>query len=351
LLAALAMPAARAGFTGFDDDHFEMINGVRLHFRVRGTNKMMNPYMVVLSGGPGFSSSMFLPWGTTSGVEEWLNVVYLDQRGSGQSAPLAFANPAAPTAEEAKGYNIATLIADIEGVRKFLKIGPWYVLGHSWGGMLGLEYVVANPDSVRGFIDVDGLVSQPNAQESALTFARTFYEGLQKSATRDSEKTAAAGKLAEVIRMQGLPAGDDRWSGVLSLLQGDPGLFSALYYQHADRSTTYNDMIGEAIKLYSKKLKKDRPPFTLFQPQPEAALRRTEGYTTRDDTALFEKVKVPTLIIHGQQDHLIPLAQAEAARAAIKGANMFVVSDSGHFPFVEQPVKMTQAILAFTIKD
>ena len=64
----------------FDEDHHEVINGAMLHFRVRGADKA-NPYLVILHGGPGFSSHMFYAWGPS--LEKSLNVVYLDQRGGG----------------------------------------------------------------------------------------------------------------------------------------------------------------------------------------------------------------------------------------------------------------------------
>ena len=91
---------------------------------------------------------MFYPWGPS--LEKTLNVVYLDQRGSGESARLPVANVMAPKPAEIKGYTIANLVADIEGVRQILKVDKWYVLGHSWGGMLGLEYVTAHPGPCPG---------------------------------------------------------------------------------------------------------------------------------------------------------------------------------------------------------
>jgi pimeloyl-ACP methyl ester carboxylesterase len=80
LLLLTALPAF-----AFDEDHHEVINGAMLHFRVRGTDKA-HPYLVLLHGGPGFSAHMFYPWGAS--LEKTLNVVYLDQRGSGESARL-----------------------------------------------------------------------------------------------------------------------------------------------------------------------------------------------------------------------------------------------------------------------
>src|SRR5262245_40270264 len=91
----------------FDEDHYETINGTRLHFRVRGHDKS-NPYLLLLHGGPGASALEFYPWGQL--LEKQLNVVYLDQRGCGLSQRVRFATPGQPTADEAKGFQFADMV-------------------------------------------------------------------------------------------------------------------------------------------------------------------------------------------------------------------------------------------------
>ncbi|WP_309714162.1 alpha/beta fold hydrolase [Armatimonas sp.] len=104
-----------------DTDFRVLCNGTKLHFRVRGTSAK-NPHLLLLHGGPGFSSHMFYPWGVA--LESKLNLVYLDQRGCGESEKL--------TPQTAKSFTVATLLKDIEAVRAHLKLGKWFVLGHSW---------------------------------------------------------------------------------------------------------------------------------------------------------------------------------------------------------------------------
>src|SRR5579862_5086197 len=126
LLLALNVTRAWA----FDEDHKEKINGVMLHFRVRGDDKA-NPYLLILHGGPGYSAHMFYPWGPA--LEKNLNVIYLDQRGCGESTRYHSVSPS-QTQEALREFAIVNQIKDIEGVREYLKISRWYVLGHSWGG-------------------------------------------------------------------------------------------------------------------------------------------------------------------------------------------------------------------------
>ncbi len=325
LLLLMALPAF-----AFDEDHREVINGATLHFRVRGTDRA-HPYLVILHGGPGFSAHMFYPWG--SSLEKTLNVVYLDQRGSGESARLTVANVMAPTPAEIKGYTVASLVEDIEGVRRSLKVDKWYVLGHSWGGMLGLEYVTAHPAQVLGYIHMDGLVSVPQMQDAVLDNAA------RKFAAAKPKDDAA---LAQVAQLRALPPGSPfRLFGALGLAMGPAGLYFA-GDQTAGFAAAYGQ-IGAALAPYHL------PPAALAPAsEPGAALIVNDHFPTRDDTPLLARVSVPTLILNGKQDGVIPPSAAEAAHAAIKGSQLVELDGCGHFPFFEQPEKTTAAVLAFT---
>ncbi len=46
--------------------------------------------------------------------------------------------------------------------------------------------------------------------------------------------------------------------------------------------------------------------------------------------ALLESIKVPTMVIHGADDPLIPLAAGEDTAATIPGARLEVISGMGH---------------------
>ncbi len=75
------------------------------------------------------------------------------------------------------------------------------------------------------------------------------------------------------------------------------------------------------------------------------ALAQNDAYATRDTRPLFPKITVPTLVLSGNQDGVIPPEHARMAAKGIRGARLELLDRCGHFPFVEQPVKTTQAIL------
>jgi len=58
-------------------------------------------------------------------LEDKLEMIYLDQRGCGRSEH-------SPTQD----YSLSRIIDDIEELRKFLGVNEWYVMGHSFGGIL-----------------------------------------------------------------------------------------------------------------------------------------------------------------------------------------------------------------------
>lgn len=63
--------------------------------------------------------------------------------------------------------------------------------------------------------------------------------------------------------------------------------------------------------------------------------------------ALLPSIAVPTLVLHGSDDQLIPLAEARAMAAAIPGAQLAVIPGAGHLAPVEQPVNSGRVIREF----
>ena len=89
-----------------------------------------------------------------------------------------------------------------------------------------------------------------------------------------------------------------------------------------------------------------------------ARLHAGDGYTVgrivdaiaRGDDALdpvLSAVHVPTLIIWGRDDRLIPLTDGVRFRAAIRGARLVVLDRCGHEPQVECPARFDEALSVF----
>jgi pimeloyl-ACP methyl ester carboxylesterase len=62
---------------------------------------------------------------------------------------------------------------------------------------------------------------------------------------------------------------------------------------------------------------------------------------------LEEQIRVPTLIVWGRKDRLIPVAQGERLAARIAGSHLVVLSDAGHLPQREQPEAFSRAVGEF----
>ncbi len=99
--------------------------------------------LLLLNGGPGLTHEYFecfesfLP---AQGIE----IIYYDQLGCGFSD-----NP-----KDTSMWNLARYVDEVEQVRKALNLGKdnFYLLGHSWGGILGMEYALKYQENLKGLI-------------------------------------------------------------------------------------------------------------------------------------------------------------------------------------------------------
>ena len=64
----------------------------------------------------------------------------------------------------------------------------------------------------------------------------------------------------------------------------------------------------------------------------------------------LHRIQVPTLLIWGEGDGLVPVAYAEAYRNLIPGAKLVVIPQAGHVPQVEQPDLFCNHVYTFAIK-
>ena len=74
--------------------------------------------------------------------------------------------------------------------------------------------------------------------------------------------------------------------------------------------------------------------------------RQSHALKNRPDQSLnLRRIKVPTLILCGQEDQLCPLEQHQMMHDLIKNSRLEIVQEAGHLPTLEQPAKTTEALL------
>lgn len=113
---------------------FFEVNGVRLVTRRVGTGG--NPLVIVLHGGPGAHHDYLLPQYDL--LADGRELFYYDQRGGGQS-PVPRETPV--------GWR--EHVADLDAIRARLELERITICGYSWGGLLGVLYLLEQPERVE----------------------------------------------------------------------------------------------------------------------------------------------------------------------------------------------------------
>jgi proline iminopeptidase len=127
-MSAHAVPPTRASRKG--------------HVRVRGANLFCRELgeglpIAVLHGGPDFDHTYLLP--QLDLLADYFRLIYYDQRGRGRSADHVRADE----------VTIESEIADLDALREHFQLSSIAALGHSWGGVLAMEYAIRRPECMR----------------------------------------------------------------------------------------------------------------------------------------------------------------------------------------------------------
>ena len=146
--------------------------------------------LLLLHGGPGATSEYFeaadsyLP---AAGVEYY----YYDQLGSYRS----------DQPDDPDLLDVARFVDEVEQVRVALGLDKsnFYLLGHSWGGILALEYALAHQEHLRGLVISNMMASIPAYNDYAET---VLMPAMNQEALAEIKRLEAAGDVANPRYME-----------------------------------------------------------------------------------------------------------------------------------------------------
>jgi len=122
---------------------FQTSDSVQLFVKIAGRGV---PCLVV-HGGPGAGSYGLEHLGLQP-LESSLQLIYLDQRGSGRSA-----------ASPRRAYSLARQVQDLEELRQRLGLRQWVLLAHSFGGVIATAYAQRYPERVQALVLVNAVLN------------------------------------------------------------------------------------------------------------------------------------------------------------------------------------------------
>jgi pimeloyl-ACP methyl ester carboxylesterase len=121
--------------------------------------------LIAVNGGPGAPSDYIASLAQLAGQE--LAVITYDQRGAGRST--------APD-DHAASYTLLKYVEDLEAVRRTVGAERIDLLGHSWGGLVALEYVALYPQRVSSLILYE---SSPPAWPELMAWTACFGQRIR----------------------------------------------------------------------------------------------------------------------------------------------------------------------------
>lgn len=155
------------------------IGGIRQWVSMKSADKR-NPVMLFLHGGPGNSVISYSDKFTGT-LQKHFVVVNWDQRESGKTAEL---NPS----PEPLRVDLMTkdAIEVIEYLQKMFGVDKIYLMGHSWGGFLGLEIVAQRPELLKAYIAICPMIYQAESERMAL--ARMVEKAMAEKNTQATKE-------------------------------------------------------------------------------------------------------------------------------------------------------------------
>ncbi|MDW3196558.1 MAG: alpha/beta hydrolase [Cytophagales bacterium] len=303
-------------------------NNADLAVEVNG-NLAGNNFILLLHGGPGGGSYVYNYGAAADMLEEDYAVVYLDQRGHGASRGNY----------DQSDVTLQTNSDDIYALTLFLKQKYGadinvFLLGHSWGGLTGTHALLNTnlQNEVAGWIEVAGAHDIPLLN---VELTKMFIEiGNQEiAADRNVSEWQERVDYAQSLDITNITF---EQSGRLNELAHSS---EALLDQLAEADEDLNFSHG----LFSI------PVLTVgtwFANLLSGEIYNAESEVTSLTDRLGE-INVPTLLLWGRYDFVVPPALGVSADSRIPNSELIIFDQSAHSPMSNEPQEYVAAIKDF----
>ena len=255
-------------------DFAQTKDGVKLRYEIRGSG---DPLALIM-GFSGSSRGWCEPF--LNLIEKRFKTILIDNRGTGESD-----KPDAP-------WTMADMANDVAAVLDHAKIGRTHIYGISMGGMIAQEFAIKHHGRVHGLV------------------LGCTAPGMQHGAPADPENV---GKLMPDPSL----SAEQQARRAFSVACGTAFLNSKSGQAFID------EQIADAGKY----------PITPMH----TYTRQFEAIQSWDPWNQLGQIKPPTLIIHGDDDRLLPHANAEILQKKIAGSKVHILKGIGHMFFWEAP--------------
>jgi proline iminopeptidase len=256
--------------------------------------------LLALHGGPG---STHLALKVLDALANERAVVLYDQHGSVNSpGPIDLAN-----------MTVGAFVEEVDAVRHELGLERVHLLGHSWGGMLALEYALTAPSGLESLVLSSTLPSvglwAEEAQRLRGELLSETREVLERHEREGTTEDPAYKEAAQEFYRRHL-CRLDPWPPVMEEILSSTNL------------EIYNAMWGPS-EMYP-----------------------TGVLADWNVTPRLGEVRVPTLVLCGRHDEATP-KMAEVIAAGVPGAELVVFEASSHTAPIEEPEHYVAVVREF----
>ena len=270
-------------------------------FRVWTKRVGNNPRIKVLllHGGPAATHEYFEAadsYFPAASVEYY----YYDQLGSAYS----------DQPKDASLWDLARFVDEVEQVRTALGLTKdnFFLLGHSWGGILAMEYALAHQQNLKGLIISNMMASIPAYNEYANKVLMPQMD----------QKILAQIKAMEAKKQYE----DPRYMELL---------IPNFYVQHLMRAP-FEQWPDPLMRAFSKL---NRPIYVKMQGPSE--MGASGKLLNWDRSADLKKITVPTLVIGATHDTMDPKHMEMMSKAVAKGRYLYCANGSHMSMYDDQP--------------
>jgi proline iminopeptidase len=258
--------------------------------------------LLMLHGGPGGASHYMEPLAERLATDR--AVIVYDQLGCGR----------ADRPKDTSLWTVDRFVEEVDQVRDALRLGRCHVIGQSWGGWLGIEYMCRGPSGIEKLV----LASTSASTRQFVEEARKLIDAMPEPHRTTLIELGARGEFTAPAYQEAV---------------------EVFYHLHLCRL----DPWPEAMLASMRQMEGNQVYATMNGPTEFDVIGTLRDW---DRTPDLGSIGVPTLVTCGRYDE-IPQPCAETIAAGIPDARVVVFEHSSHVAHLEEPDLYEAAVREF----